>query len=188
MEIPSYECKNYSSILDQRFVGEMSSILNSDLAEGKVKYVSTRLHCVHALGGVEKSDGRLRPITDCSMPDRLSVNNFMSTTCEKFNYRSVDDLAQMLSPNEFMSVTDISNAYRSVSVYPEHTKYQGISWADGPEKCYYEDQCLCFGLKCAPFKFNLLSNLVVDMLHAEGATRVVNYLDDFAIIEPTLEE
>ena len=79
----------------------------------------------------------------------------MSSTCKKFNYNSVDDLAQMLEPNEFMSVTDISNAFGSVSIHPDHTKYQGISWGDGPDKCYYEDQRLCYGLKCAPFKFNL---------------------------------
>ena len=186
-EIPSYECQNYSSILDEKFVGEMSSILNSDLAEGRIKYVGSKPHCVHSLGGVEKSDGRLRPITDCSMPDRISINNFMTTTCKKFNYKSVDDLAQMLSPGEFISVTDISNAYRSVSIHPDHTKYQGISWGDGPDKCYYEDQRLCFGLKCAPYKFNLLSNLVVDMLRAEKVHRVVNYLDDFAIVENSYE-
>ena len=188
VDIPSYECQNYNSILGEKFSGEMSSILNSDLAEGRIKYVNSKPHCVHSLGGVEKVDGRLRPITDCSMPEGISINNYMSTTCEKFSYNSVDDLAQMLSPNEYMSVTDISNAYRSVSIHPDHTKYQGIGWGEGDDKCYYEDQRLCFGLKCAPFKFNLLSNLVVDMLHAEGVCRVVNYLDDFAIIEHTLVE
>ena len=40
--IPSYECQNYKSILDKKFVGEMSSILNADLAKGRIKYVESK--------------------------------------------------------------------------------------------------------------------------------------------------
>ena len=36
VEIPSYECKNYKSILTDEFSQQMSSIILSDLAEGKI--------------------------------------------------------------------------------------------------------------------------------------------------------
>ena len=46
----------------------------------------------------------------------------------------------------------------------------------------------CFGLKCANYKFDLLSELVVDMANAVGILRIVNYSDDFAIVESSLED
>ena len=187
-QIPSYECDNYQSILSETFRKEMSSILESDLIEGRIGIATEKPHCVHSLGGVEKSNGRLRPITDCSMPDKISINNYMSTTCDKFSYNSVDSLAQLISKGDFMGVTDIASAFRSVSIHPDDYKYQGFSWEVGEEKVYYEDYRLCFGLKCAPFKFDLLSQLVVDMARAEGISRIVNYLDDFAIVEDSLEK
>ena len=92
----------------------MSNILSDEVAEGQVKKVFIKPHCIHSLGGVEKSKRHLRPITDCSMPDKIGVNNFMNTTCKKFNYKSVDSLAQLVDKNDFMCVTDISSAFRSV--------------------------------------------------------------------------
>ena len=187
-EIPSYECENYSSILEGGFHAEMSEILCNDITEGRVKQVDVKPHCIHSLGGVQKSNGHLRPITDCSMPVDISVNNFMSGTCKKFTYKSVDTLAQLVSPDDFMCVTDISSTFRSVSIHPDHCTYQGFSWVTDGEVKYYEEKRLCFGLKCAPYKFDLLSQLVVDMARENGIERIVNYLDDFAIVEESLHK
>ena len=62
-----YECENYLSITESHFREEMSELLLKELAEGKVSECYVKPQCVHALGAVQKSDGRLRPITDCSM-------------------------------------------------------------------------------------------------------------------------
>ena len=61
-----YECKNYSTITGDKFVHEMNDKIVSELSEHKVRVVSSRPKCVHSLGAVEKSNGSLRPITDCS--------------------------------------------------------------------------------------------------------------------------
>ena len=79
--------------------------------------------CVHSLGAVKKSDGRLRPITDCSRPDGSSINNFMGTTFESLNYNPVDSAVPLLLPYDFMSVVDISATYRSVNVHVDHVKF-----------------------------------------------------------------
>ena len=188
VDIPSYECSNYNSILNGDFERQMSDIILTDLESGGITQVVDKPHCVHSMGGVEKSDGSLRPITDCSMPEKISINNYMDTTCKKFNYKSVDNLTEMLSENEFMCVTDIASAFRSVSIFPDHRKYQGLAWEVDGEKMYFEGNRLTFGLKCAPYIFNLLSLLIVDMPESLCISRIVNYLDDFAIVESTEDE
>ena len=180
-----YECENYLSITEPKFKGEMSSLLRRELEEGKVSFCVDRPQCVHSLGAVPKSDGRLRPITDCSLPDGESVNNYMSTTCEVFKYNSINDVAHMLVGGDFMSVVDIASAYRAVPIFPGHAEYLGFKWDfdDGEGEKYLCENRLSFGLKCAPFIFNMLSCLAVDMARVKGATCVINYLDDFIVVE-----
>ena len=69
-----------------------------------------------------------------------------------------------------MCVVDISSAYRSVPIFPPHSDYQGMRWDfdDGQGTVFLRENHLCFGLKCAPFIFSLLSDLVVDMVKAKG--------------------
>ena len=67
-----YDCENYLSITQGYFRQEMSNLLREELEEGKVKP-----QCIHSMGAVPKSDGRLRPITDWSMPDGESINNYI---------------------------------------------------------------------------------------------------------------
>ena len=137
---------------------------------------------------MKKSDGKLRPITDCSRPDGLSINNFMCTTFEPFTYNSVDTAVQVLDPEDFMSVVDISSAYRSVNVFSGHTRFQGLRWdfGNGPE--VLRDNRLCFGLRSAPNIFNSLSNFIVEIAKSRGAPRIINYLDDFLVIADSEEQ
>ena len=83
----------------------------------------------------------------------------------------------------FMSVIDIASAYRSVPILPQHFNFQGFVWDfdDGKGEIFMRENRLSFGLRCAPFIFDLLSRLVVDMARARGVHRVVNYLDDLIV-------
>ena len=184
-----YECENYLSITDGRFKEEMSELLKSEILEGKVAVVSDKPTCIHSMGAVEKSDGRLRPITDCSRPDRESINNFMTTTCHDFRYNSVNDVTRVLDKGDFMSVVDVASAYRSVPIYPQHSSFQGMKWDfdDGRGELYLQENRLSFGLKCAPFIFSLLSEMVVGMVKSRGVSRIVNYLDDFIVVSDSFE-
>ena len=85
----TYRCKNYDSILTGDFKVQMDSTIVRELSEHKVTPVDHRPKCIHALGAVEKADGSLRPITDCSKPDKISINNFMTSTYRYFTYNSV---------------------------------------------------------------------------------------------------
>ena len=106
----------------------------------------------------------------------------MSSTFENFTYNSVDDAVNMLSPSDFMSVVDVASAYRTVSVRADHVQFQGLLWDFGQGPVWLLDRRLCFGLRCAPNIFNAISNFVVKIVNHWGATRIVNYLDDFLVI------
>ena len=73
-------CENYYSILDQKANAEMSSLLAQEIADHKVIHVESQPKCVHSLGAVWKSNGKLRPVTDCSRPEVAPIDNFMSPT------------------------------------------------------------------------------------------------------------
>lgn len=79
-----------------------------------------------------------------------------------------------------MCCTDIKSAYRSISILPEHRQFQGFKWTNSlGQTSYYYDSRLSFGLKCAPYIFNEISNFVVDCMARCGFNNVLNYLDDY---------
>ena len=114
----------------------------------------------------------------------------MSTTCNEFTYNSVNDVTKDLVHGDFMCVVDIASAYRSVPIHPDHSKFLGFKWdfEDGKGEVYLRENRLSFGLRCAPYIFNLLSTLAVDMARAKGVNHIVYYLDNFVITEASEQE
>ena len=178
----SYSCQNYDSILESKAHTEMSELLSQELNEGKVSRVTSDPCCVNSLGAVWKLNGKLRPITDCSRPEGISINNYMSTTFTSFSYNSVQDAVDVLAPGDYTAAVDISSAYRTVSVRADQVCYQGLTWDFGTGPELLQDNRLCFGLRCAPNIFDCLSYFIVKIANSRGANRVINYLDDFLVI------
>ena len=177
-----YFCENYDSILEPKACQEMTELLCQELLEHKVSRTQVKPTCVHSLGAVWKSNGKLRPITDCSRPDGTSINNYMSSTFQTFMYNSVQDAVDILSPSDHLAVVDIASAYRSVSVRSDQVCFQGLTWDFGSGPEYLRDNRLCFGLRCAPNIFDAISSFIVKIARSRGADRLVNYLDDFLVI------
>ena len=175
----SYHCDNYNSILDSEFRTKMDSVVASEILEHKVIDAP---ECVHSLGAVCKADGGLRPITDCKHPLGSSINNYMESVCEDFHFIEIDDVTDIMEPRCYFSVIDIKAAYMSVNVFPPHRTYQGFVWNIGGEDCYFQDNCLCFGLKCAPYIFSQISDFVIRCMR-RGHNRVFSYLDDFIVLD-----
>ena len=186
-EIGSYCCDNYTSVLKGPAFDFIDKLIIKELAEDKFLRVSDRPHCVHSLGAIPKGDGSFRPITDCKRPLGSSINNYMSDIVTTFSYKSIDTVVSMLNQGDYMATVDIASAYRSVSVHPDHWKYQGISWTLEGNPVYLLDSRVCFGLKNAPFLFSHISNFVVRCMQRRGFHRIVNYLDDFVVIGDTFE-
>ena len=159
----------------------MCDIVRQELTQGVINRVCERPQCVHALGGVEKSNGKLRPITDCSMPENRSINRFMSDTFKPFTYNSVTSVVKLLRSGNYMSVVDLQSAFRTVNVYAPHVEFQGFSWNLGQGDQWYVSNRLCFGLRCAPYIFSKLSDFIVKVAKKYGVKLLVNYLDDFIV-------
>lgn len=183
-----YFRSNYNSIKTGEARRQMNLVVQEELASSKVSKVVSQPKCVHALGAIMKSSGKIRPITDCRRPLQLSINNYMTTTWRSFRYTTVDDVCESLAGNEYMAVLDIKSAYRSVNVAVAHRQFQGFCWDIEDQESMFTDNCLCFGLSCAPFIFTQLTEFIIRCMNRRGFERVFGYIDDFLIIGQTREE
>lgn len=179
--IPSYECSNYTSATTEPAFSFLNELIHKELYQNRLVLCEDAPHCIHAIGAVPKKDGGWRPITDCRRPLGYSINNYMGTTFKEFSYHTVDEVCHLITPGCYMATIDIEAAYRTVTVFPSHWKYQGLHWPINGKDRYLMDTSLCFGLRCAPYAFNQISNFVTRCLKRRGFSAVINYLDDFWI-------
>lgn len=96
-------------------------------------------------------------------------------------------IIQQLGPETIMIKWDFADAFRQVPVSPDDTPLLGFSFRDQ----FYAERFLPFGLRTAPYLFNLFAELFHWLLEqhlqvaVEGAqARVVHYLDDFIVLLP----
>lgn len=178
--------ENYKSAESPEAKPKLDKLFKSELEEGKISAAKSKPKCCHSIGAVPKKNslGEMRPITDCSAPEGLAINNHIHYPT--FKYNTVDSAINMMQPNCYFSVIDLAKAFRHVPVKPEHRTYQGFKWMFGPidrrKYQYYCDNFLCFGLSCSPGIFNHLSNAVASILRYHGVLNVSNYLDDLIIV------
>ena len=180
-EVPSYDCVNYNSILEEEPSEAMSRNVLDEFGEGRIAEAVTKPTCIHSLGAVPKSDGGYRTITDCSRPQGESVNNHSESLAPRFEFKRLDYVTAALTDSAYMSVVDIKSAYRAVSVNPDHWKFQGFRWNMEGEEHTFIDRRLCFGGSTAPYYFNLISDFIQENLTSDGRTNVMNYMDDFLV-------
>ena len=171
----------------------MDEIFLKELALGRISRVPTKPQCIHSIGRVpNKESGQSRPITDCSRPHGLSLNDHVKRDVESFWMNSIDTAVSFSSPNCFYAIVDIESAWRWVPVFPPHVSCKGFCWMFGEQDPsryeYFVYNRLCFGLSCSPAIFNGLSNAIVRMMSSRGFTAIVNYLHDFFIIGNTYAE
>ena len=75
----------------------------------------------------------------------------------------------------------VKSAFRNIPVHPDDWELLGMKWRD----LYFFDHVLPFGLRSAPFIFNMLSDaLEWILIHKLGVSNVLHILDDFFIAEP----
>ena len=187
-EIPNYECSNYKSILEPGPKSQMNVIVQKELDEGMISEVFSKPHCIHSLGAVPKPGGKIRPITDCSRPSNVSINNYCGSLFREFTYKSVENVVEILNSGDYMGVIDIKSAYRSVPIRAEHRTYMGFRWEVEGKLRTFVDNRLCFGHRLGPCYFNDISSFIYDVLTVRDNVNIVNYLDDFIVVAPSYED
>ena len=138
-----------------------------------------------ALGVVDKDHSnmaKVRVVHDLSRPTGTSTN--LGISIEHCSLPSVRDAFNLLRPKWFQAKVDLTSAYRSVPIHPDHWPHQCMEW-DG---IGYADISLPFGVKSAVPLFDRLTQAVIRKIRSEGIPAALGYIDDFWISAETEEE
>ena len=133
------------------------------------------------LGLIPKKNrpGKWHLIVDLSSPENKSVNSGINQEVASLAYASLDHLAGLVvsaGRGSFLVKADIKEAYRIVPVHPEDQHLLGVYW----EGSLYVDKVLPFGLRSAPKIFSALADALQWILHRNGISKGLHYLDDIS--------
>ena len=107
-------------------------------------------------------------------------NNFSPIISENVRIDDAIRILLKLGPNCFMAKTDVQSAFRYIPVHPDDWELLGMKWRG----LYFFDRVLPFGLRSAPYIFNMLSDaLEWILINKLGVSNVLHILDDFFIAD-----
>ena len=139
---------------------------------------------VSPMGLVPKSQpNKWRVIVDLSSPQGKSVNDGIAPDRCSLHHALVDNAIEVimgLGRSTLLVKLDLSSAYCIVPVHPDDQPLLGVAW----QSCTYVDRSLPFGLRSAPKIFNAVADFLAWILHCNGVTFVLHYLDDFLTFSP----
>lgn len=144
-----------SSII--KFTTITTQLLYSDLSLSRVsKAVLTHPFILSPLGLVPKTDQGWQRIHHLSFPPGDSVNDWIPQHFATLEYTSRQELLRLVlraGPNATLIKKDLKDAFRVVPIAPLQCWLLGFKW----QGHYYHENCLPFGLRTAPFIFNLFA-------------------------------
>ena len=146
-----------------------------------------------SLGLVDKADGSKRRIHHLSYPpdDPTAINNGIPEQFVSITYCGIEDAVsaiQKLGKRSKLIKCDLESAFRHIPVSPYDSPLLGFHW----QNCRYAERFLPFGLRTAPYLFNLFAEvfhwILEDQLIQQNMSAcVIHYLDDFLIVIPAGE-
>ena len=167
--------------------GQATKQILHEIGMGNYEIVPEPPEIISPIGVIEKPDGGVRLIHDCSVPKGKAVNDYCTTDWHH-RFARVDDAATLVTEGCYMAKVDLKSAYRSVSISKHSQKVTGLKWTFGNRTVYFRDTKLCFGSRLAPGIFHRLTQAVKRMLERKGLKAVVVYLDDFFIKADSFED
>ena len=142
------------------------------------------------LGLVDKADGSKRRIHHLSFPsDSLrSINGGIPEEYGTIAYSTISEAitaCRKFGKRAMLVKRDFESAFRHVPVSPLDSPLLGFEW----QGTYYAERFLPFGLRTAPYLFNLFAEAFHWILkdhfeRNETEAEVIHYLDDFLIVLP----
>ena len=167
----------------------LTADLQKQLEHGRLTQVNPQAEAQYVcspLGLVPKHDGGWRRIHDLSFPQGQSVNDGIPHDWGSLEYATYDDAVDSLlskGPGAQFVKRDLKDAFRHIPVATSDQWLLGF-YCDGH---YWMERYLPFGLRTAPFLFDLFAKaLNWILISVLGWTIILHYLDDFfAILSPT---
>ena len=142
------------------------------------------------LGLIDKSDGGKRRIHHLSYPtgDPTAINSGIPEQYGAITYSGIKYAIRALQEqgqNSILMKRDFESAFRHIPISPQDTPLLGFCWKGN----YYAERFLPFGLRTAPYIFNLFAEVfhwvLVDQLKNQNSRAIViHYLDDFLLVLP----
>ena len=185
----SVEMDNYSSATAGNVRAQVESQILTEIQNGRYRIVDHKPCIVSALGAIPKRDSnKIRLIHDASRPTGEALNDY--ATIDHFQYQSVQDAVDLVTPGCFFARLDLANAYRSVKIHKSNFKATGLKWRFNNDKhfTYMIDERLPFGASRSPLIFHSITQAVRAIMAKKGYNTIVCYLDDFLIIASTYDE
>ena len=166
---------DHTEVIDEALQKELA---NNRMAGPYTNPPYPNLRC-SGVGVVPKKDGSWRLIYHLSAPAGDSINDYIEPLDFSLQYSTIDDaiaICHRLGRGALMAKVDLKNAFRLCPVRPADWHLLGIHWRDR----FYVDKCLPFGLRSAPFLFNMVADALQWILeHYFGVSHLFHYLDDF---------
>lgn len=163
----------------------ITSQLQADLMLGRVSPCHNTFPFISSpLGLVPKSDGGWRRIHHLSHPPGRSVNDGIPTEFATLAYTQRVNLLNLVifaGRGSILIKRDLEAAFRMVPVAPHCRWLLGFWW----EGSFYHENCLPFGLRTAPFLFNIFAEALHWILTCLLTWLLLtHYLDDFIAVVP----
>jgi hypothetical protein len=135
------------------------------------------------LGVVFRKRSILKPrlINHLSWPPGSSVNDGILDSEASISYDAFDCAVKDLvsaGVGSLMAKLDLKDAFRHIPIRPADWHHMGFCWAD---KFYYSI-VLAFGLRSAPYIFNLFSEALHWIIQHHIPAHIRHYLDDFLML------
>ena len=96
---------------------------------------------------------------------------------------NINSLIDLLRPNDFIATIDLKDAYFTVPIHDDHSKFLRFYW----HGLLYEFIVLPFGLTLAPRVFTKLMKPIIAYLRGKFV-RIIIFLDDIAILGNSFAE
>ena len=180
---------NYSSATAPQFRQAIERQINEELLNGRYVCASHRPKIISPLGAIPKRDSnKPRLIHDCSRPRHGALNDLAMK--ETFQYQSIQDAVDLITPHSWMAKCDCAAAYRYLKLHPSDHEVAGLAWTftGDTEPTVMIDTRQMFGSRKSPYNFHQVSQGVIRIMKSLGFTSVVCYLDDFLVVEQSQEQ
>jgi hypothetical protein len=174
-------CRNLKSASEAP--GTVSSAIDALLAKnaahGPFKSPPFPNFCASPLGtATRKRNPKRRLINHLSWPAGNSVNDGIPDTEAKIRYESFESALRLIRSfgrGTLLAKLDLQDAFRHIPVRPQDWPLLGFHW----DSHFYYVVVLMFGIKSAPYIFNLFAEALhwIIKRHIPGDLR--HYLDDF---------